>query len=207
EFRDNAVHLRNNSPILSLKMSEIGTASLKSYLDSSKEWFNIDLSKYNFYLMPMSFFHPHELSSYSVNSESIQNQNLIRYIGKKEERFPYDPHSKHSVGLRLETKFVKSKMQIDPNDPKAISVKIDEEDIFKKTYTWGCKKDLIPALNKRYVDFKMNKDFWKFLKELKKNKKLCRSRYLNTKTKEGTHQEWYNPNIIQEFDKIYEKKV
>ncbi|MFV1450563.1 DUF3644 domain-containing protein [Maribacter sp. HS] len=206
ELRDNAIHFRNESPILNTKLLEVGTASLLSYLEMCKEWFKKDLSKYNFYIMPMSFFHPHELQSYSVNNESIQNQNLLRYIGRKEKKFPHDPLSQHSISLRLETKFVKSKMQIDPNDPEAISVIIDEEDVFKKTYTWACKENLVPALKKRYSDFKLNIEFWNLLKQLKQNPKFCRVRYLNTRTKKGSKQEWYNPNIVHEIDRHYTKK-
>ncbi|WP_339841264.1 DUF3644 domain-containing protein [uncultured Maribacter sp.] len=206
ELRDNAIHFRNESPILNTKLLEVGTASLLSYLEMCKEWFKKDLSKYNFYIMPMSFFHPHELQSYSVNNDSIQNQNLLRYIGNKEKKFPHDPLSQHSVSLRLETKFVKSKMQIDPDDPDAISVIIEEEDIFTKTYTWACKENLVPELKKRYNDFKVNPHFWSLLKELKENPKFCRVRYLNTKTKKGSKQEWYNPNIVHEIDRHYTKK-
>ncbi|MGS0527316.1 DUF3644 domain-containing protein [Zobellia nedashkovskayae] len=153
ELRDNAIHFRNESPILNTKLLEVGTASLLSYLEMCKEWFQKDLSKYNFYVMPMSFFHPHELKSYSVNKDSIQNQNLLRYIGKKENSFPHDPISQHSISLRLETKFVKSKMQINPDDPDAISVIVDEEDAFTKTYIWGCKEHLVPALKKKIPRF------------------------------------------------------
>ncbi len=206
ELRDNAIHFRNDSPILNVKLLEVGTSSLLSYLEMCKEWFNKDLNRYNFYIMPMSFFHPHELQSYSVNSDSVQNQNLLRYIGKKENQFPHDPLSKHSISLRLETKFVKSKMRINQNDPDAISVVVDEEDAFTKKYIWGCKEHLIPALKKRYTDFKVNPKFWNLLKELKENSKFCRARYLNTKTKKGMKQEWYNPNIVHEFDRHYTKK-
>lgn len=206
ELRDNAIHFRNESPILNTKLLEVGTASLLSYLEMCKEWFKKDLTKYNFYIMPMSFFHPHELQSYSVNTDSIQNQNLLRYIGKKEKKFPHDPLSQHSISLRLETKFVKSKMYIDPNDPEAISVVIDEEDVFKKTYIWACKEHLVPALKKRYEDFKVNTQFWSLLKDLKGNPKFCRVRYLNTKTKKGSKQEWYNPNIVHEIDRHYTRK-
>ena len=206
ELRDNSIHFRNDSPILNTKLLEVGTASLLSYLEICKEWFQKDLSKYNFYVMPMSFFHAHELQSYSVNNDSVQNQNLLRYIGNKEKEFPHDPLSQHSISLRLETKFVKSKMQIDPNNPDAISVIIDEEDAFTKTFIWGCKEHLVPALQKRYHDFKVNPQFWRLLNGLKDNPKFCRVRYLNTKTKKGMKQEWYNPNIMHEIDKHYTKK-
>lgn len=56
EIRDNAIHFRNDDKLLSKKVQEIGTANLKNYLALIKTWFNYDLSEYNFYLMPLSFF-------------------------------------------------------------------------------------------------------------------------------------------------------
>ncbi|MCI1753547.1 MAG: hypothetical protein LKM36_11990, partial [Flavobacteriales bacterium] len=72
ELRDNAIHLMNDSPMVKVKVQEVGTATLRNYLELAKGWFNSDLSRYNFYLMPMSFFHPHELTSYSISSEPMQ---------------------------------------------------------------------------------------------------------------------------------------
>ena len=57
EIRDNAVHLRNLDPALSKCVQEIGSAALRNFLHASQSWFDFDLSKYNFFLMPISFFH------------------------------------------------------------------------------------------------------------------------------------------------------
>lgn len=205
EFRDNSIHLKNDNSNLNIKLQEIGTASLKSYLEICKEWFNKNLSKYNFYIMPMSFYHPHEMASHSILSDSKQNQNLINYISKKEEKHPYNISNDHQISLHLETKFVKSKMKFDSNDPDAISVVIQEENIFETKFIWSCRKDLIPHLKKRYNDFKQTPEFWDLLKKLKGDKKFCRIRYLNSKEQKGTKQEWYDPNIVKEFDKYYTK--
>ena len=61
EIRDNAIHFRNEDKLLSKKVQEIGTANLKNYLAVIEKWFNYDLSEYNFYLMPLSFFHHFEI--------------------------------------------------------------------------------------------------------------------------------------------------
>jgi hypothetical protein len=126
EFRDNAIHLMNESPMLKLKVQEVGTASLRNYLELAKEWFNMDLSRYNFYLMPMSFFHPHELQSYSINSEPEQHRNLLRFIGNLEAQQDQQ-EDRFSISLELKTEFVKSKMRYSPDDPNALPVKYDTE--------------------------------------------------------------------------------
>jgi len=206
ELRDNSVHFTNENIGLNLKILEIGTANLRSYLDICKEWFEKDLSNYNFYIMPMSFFHPHEMKSYSLNSESTQSKNLIQYIADKENSHPFDKSKNHSISLHLETKFVKSKMRYNSDDPDAISVTFNEEDKFKTKFIWNFKDHLYPKLKDRYSDLKQDKKFWDLKKELENNKKFCQTRYLNAKENKGPSRKWYDPNILKEFDKKYNKK-
>jgi len=139
ELRDNAIHLINTGPLLNVKTLEVGTASLRSYLEMAKDWFAMDLSRYNFYLMPMSFFHPHEMQSYSINQETEQHRNLLRYITTLEEKHEVDEIQTHSISLHLETKFVKSKLRYAPEDPNAISIKVDAEEAFKDNTIWNIK--------------------------------------------------------------------
>ena len=105
------------------------------------KWFDYDLSQYNFYLMPISFFHNHEMQSFSINKEDKQHQNLLKFIAAKEKSFPSDETQEHNISLILETKWVKSKsidtlttFKYDPEDPNAISYKVDSEKEFRKKY-------------------------------------------------------------------------
>ncbi|MBL7954897.1 MAG: DUF3644 domain-containing protein [Flavobacteriales bacterium] len=206
EIRDNAIHLLNDGHLLNVKMLEVGTASLRSYLTISQEWFSLDLSRYNFYLMPMSFFHPHELTSYSINQAPAQHQGLLRYIASLEEKHAADGDQPHSITLQLKTEFVKSKMRIDPNDPGAISVKVDEEKVFQQKYPWSYKDHLLPALAKRYSDFKVDKKFLRLKKEIEADVKYSKERPLDWNKPKPTKR-FYNPNIMVEFfDKHYMKK-
>lgn len=56
EIRDNSIHFINDDLDLALKIQEIGTAALQNYLHLVREWFGDVLLRYNFYLMPLSFF-------------------------------------------------------------------------------------------------------------------------------------------------------
>lgn len=69
EIRDNAVYFKNNDFLLTNKVQEVGTASLRNYLNLIRIWFNYDLSKYNFFLMPLSCFHEFD----AAKSHSIEN--------------------------------------------------------------------------------------------------------------------------------------
>src|SRR5271157_2187651 len=58
EIRDNAVHYINASPVLAKQVLEIGTASLRNFVELGKLWLDLDLSSYSLYLMPIGFLPP-----------------------------------------------------------------------------------------------------------------------------------------------------
>lgn len=206
EFRDNAVHMLNDSPMLKLKVQEVGTASLRNYLELSKEWFNVDLSRYNFYLMPMSFFHPHELQSYSINSEAEQHQNLLRFIGKKEQEHLEEADSRFSISLELKTDFVKGKMRYAPDDPNALPVKYDSFKAFRKKYKWRYTEELLPALKKKFSDFKPDKKFYDLKRQLQTDARYAAERSLDEDNPKSQKKWFYCPDILKEFEKHYTRR-
>lgn len=206
EFRDNAVHMLNDSPMLKLKVQEVGTASLRNYLELAKEWFNVDLSRYNFYLMPMSFFHPHELQSYSINSEPEQHRNLLRFIGKKEQEHFEETDSRFSISLELKTDFVKGKMRFAPDEPGAIPVKYDSFEAFRKKYKWRYTEELLPALKKKFSDFKPDKKFYDLKRQLQTDTRYAAERSLDEDNPKSQKKWFYCPDILKEFEKHYTKR-
>lgn len=211
EIRDNAIHFFNESKLFEKKVLEIGTASLKSYVECVNEWFEYDLSQYNFYLMPLSFYHPHEWESFSINKEDIQHQNLLKYISGVEKKYPSDLSSKHNISLILETKFVKSKsINALPirysKDSGAITISIDSEEKFAEKYKWTFREDLLPQLKARYQEIRFDAKFRELLNQIEKNQNFCGERYLDFKNKKGGKKKFYDPNIVTEFDKHYNKK-
>jgi len=206
EIRDNAIHLMNDSPMIKAKVQEVGTATLRNYLEVVKEWFNTDLSRYNFYLMPMSFFHPHELRSYSISSEPKQHQNLLRYIAGIEHEREGDEVSRFAIALELKTEFVRSKLRIDQNDPNALSIKLDAEDVYKTTFIWNYGEQLRPKLKARYTDIKFDLKFNALKKKLEKDEKLAQCRAYDLNKPNGSGKWFYCPNILKEFDKYYTPK-
>lgn len=213
EIRDNAIHFMNDSKLFEKKFLEIGTSSLKSYVSMVTKWFDYDLSQYNFYLMPISFFHNHEMQSFSINKENKQHQNLLKFIASKEKSFPSDETQEHNISLILETKWTKSKsvdaltsFKYDQDDPNAITYKVDSEEEFRKKYPLNFTDHLKPKLQERYKDFQFNQKFWNLKKELEKDKKLSDERYLDWNNPKGQKKRFYSTNILKEFDKHYEKK-
>jgi hypothetical protein len=78
EIRDSSVHFYNKSPLFSLRIQEIGSATLKNYLTLAKEWFNINLSEFNFYLMPFGFM-PATKNIEFINLNK-EEKNILSYL-------------------------------------------------------------------------------------------------------------------------------
>jgi hypothetical protein len=210
EIRDTAIHFQHSDLYLSKKVFEIGTASLKNYLTLITEWFQYDLSVYNFFLMPMTFFHEFEaLQSFSVNSSKDQIENLLKYISTKEKETPSDENKDFNISLRLETKFVKSTSTDSmlfnySTDPDAMKINVQEEDVLKN-FPFDYKA-LTAALRKRYTDFKETNKYHSIRKPLMKNKKLCKTRMLDPNNAKSLKKDWFSSEIFKEFDKHYTKK-
>lgn len=207
EIRDNSIHFVNDDLLLSLKVQELGSASLQNYLHLVSFWFGDVLSGYNFYLMPLSFFRNfNEAPGVSLNSKE---RKVLEYIKKSEEG--YDgvvDVGDYNLTLRIDVRFQKVKstsglpVQI-TNDIGATAVHLSEED-FSDKYPWDY--DILSTrLSKRYSNFKMNAEYHKIRKNLEKDKKLVYERLLNPKNPKGGKKTFYNPNIQKEFDKHYTK--
>lgn len=207
EIRDNSVHFINDSHLLEKKVLEIGTASLKSYVTLVKEWFNFDLSKYNFYLMPISFFHAHELESFSINDEDDQHKNLLEYIAIKEKEHPSSVKKKHNISLILETKFVRSSsmeglnIKYDNDSDNQMKIIVTAEEQFRNKYPLNWTDNIKPLIIKEIPDVKFNNKFWTVKKELEKDSKLCGERPLDWNKPNKTKKTFYSANFVKELKK------
>jgi hypothetical protein len=210
EIRDNAAHFIIKDLYLGRRVLEIGTASLRNYLCLATEWFQLDLSMYNFFLMPISFYHGFEAAEPVTRSHyPAQVQRLLAYLDALEER-PAEEAAKQHVALRMETKLVRGKDATAvafrwTDDPKAPAITVREEDIFKNypmTY-----RDLANMMKRRYADFLENKAFHKIRQTLEKDNKYVIVRLLHPANPTSSRQRFYNPNILHEFDKHYTRRT
>jgi hypothetical protein len=211
EVRDNSIHLVNKNLGLQTRLQDIGTASLKNYIQLVQEWFDYDLSHYNFYLMPLSFFHEADvIESFSVRSHNEQTRNLLNYLENVEQAHPSDAVNPYNATLRIETKFLRSSSQDaievrTTTDPDAPKVQITEEDMLKR-YPYDYQT-LSEKLKDRYGDFKQNQKYHGIRKSLKDDKKYCLVRLLNPTNRESTtRKEYYSTEVLKVFDEHYTKK-
>jgi len=209
EIRDNSAHFLNKDLYLGRRVLEVGTASLRNYLCLAAEWFQLDLSAYNFFLMPISFYHGFE-SAEPVSRAHYpeQIQCLLSYLDTLEAT-NLPPEPKQHVALRLETKLSRGKDATSvafhwTDDPGAPAVTVREEDVLK-SFPWKYK-ELTNAMKRRYEDFLENKDFHRIRKPLEKENRYVIVRLLDPRNPGSTKQRFYSPNILQEFDKHYGRR-
>lgn len=208
DIRDESVHFVHNDLGLGARVQAIGTASLKNFMTLAMKWFGYDFKKFNFYLMPVSFYHAADVESFSVDNKF--RSNLIAYLNKVEKEYEHDEDPNFSVALRLETKLVKTTsdeaIQIRlTNDPDAPKIRIAEEDALKNyphTYHKLCE-----LLRKRYKDFKQNGAFNEIMRQLKsQGERFCKERRLDPNNPKSLYQMFYHSRIVEEFDKHYTRK-
>jgi Protein of unknown function (DUF3644) len=208
ELRDNAVHLVNADLALSERVLAIGSASLKNYMSLASRWFSVDFSRYNFYLMPMSFYHGFEtIPARSIAPANEQSRRFLEYLATIESQV--EEGSEHHVLLSIETKVVKGKggdgLPVRwTTDASAPAISVREESLLE-TYPYD-NADLVKKLRDRYTDFKQGAEYQKYKKPLEDDRKYCRRRLYNPKRPGSGSKNFFSPEVFKVFDKHYTKK-
>jgi hypothetical protein len=180
-----------------------------NYLLLATEWFQLDLSGYNFFLMPISFYHGFETAEPATRVHyPEQIQRLLAFLDSLEARQEQEECKQH-ISLRLETKLVRGKDASAvafrwTDDPSAPLLTIREEDILRNypmTY-----RDLATTMRRRYEDFLENAEFHRLRQALEQEHKYSLVRLLNPSNPNTSKQRFFNANILQEFDKHYTRR-
>ncbi len=214
EVRDTSAHFLNKDVYFGRRILELGTASLQNFLVLVNEWFQIDLSRYNFFLMPLSFYHGFEaVAPVSVSSYPEQMQRLLEYLDALDAAQPEanaEQMATQSFTMRLETHLVREKNTQAmgfrwTDDPTAPVVALREEDLLK-AYPWTYRV-LTDNLKKRYSDFVENGKYHELRKKLESEKKMVLTRCLQPGNPRSSKQRFYSPNIVNEFDAYYQRRT
>ena len=205
ELRDTAVHFYHQSPQLAERVQEIGMAAVKNFASAVQDWFNEDLSRFNFYLMPLSFVTP------PPTTEAVElnkaEKNFLRYLRNLDDR-DSDPNARYSVAINIEVRFVRSKSAAATpvrvtNDPDAPVVRLTEEQI-RERYPWDYK-ELTDRCRQRYSDFKIDRKYHQLRKDLESDKRFAHERRLDPE-KPRPKKMFYAPAILEQFDKHYRRR-
>jgi len=206
EMRDSSIHFYNRSGTFPVRLQEIGTASLKNFVASTKSWFGRDMTEFNFYLMPLSFLAlPHQAEAVVLNQEEKKFLAFVESLEPAND----DSASPYSVTVNIDIKFTRSKakdalgVQV-TNNPNAPEVRFTEEQI-RDRFPWDYGR-LTEECRKRYKDFKAVGKYHDVRKQLLKNKRFGEIRFLDPGNPRSSKKPFFNPNILQELDKHFTKK-
>lgn len=205
EIRDNAVHYINPGPRLAKQVLEIGTASVKNYIELAGRWFRRDFSNYKLYLMPIGFVNaPGKAVALRTSGDE---GNLIDYLTKLMAEDTTGGSKGFHVALDINVSVKKSSMGAVASeyrlttDPGAPALAVREEDI-RRAYPWDYA-ELTERLKNRYNDFLQNRKYHSIRNALKGDERYSRTRLLDPGNKKSARKDFYNPNIVAEFDKHY----
>lgn len=202
ELRDNAIHFHNTDDI-SKEIQELGFATIKNYMSIIKQWdLRIDLSQYNFYLMPLAYVDS-KIESDAILTEEVKN--YLNYLKGKVTQAD-DDDKEFDVAIGIDISFKKANaiesipMRFDEN---GVGVHLSEEDVRKKfPYVY---KDITTKAKTRYSNFKQGPSFNSIMKRIKTNNKLCHVRLLDPKNPKSSKKPFYSTNVWIELDNYYKK--
>lgn len=206
EFRDNSVHFYNYSTKFNLIIQEIGAATLKNYVILYKLWFGKDLSKYNFYLMPLSFVSIDKISDVLILN--TEEKNFFNFVDLLENGA--SASSEFGIALNVDVSFSRSKAKDAirvalSNDSNAVPVILSEEQMQEK-YPYDYDK-LTKICRDRYSDFKVNMDYHNIRRKFEEDRGFAYIRYHNPrKPKKNSRTIFYSLNILNQFDHHYTRK-
>ena len=205
EIRDSSVHFYNRNNLFAIRLQEVGSACVKNFVQATRSWFNYDLSKYNFYLMPLAFVNSgSDMNMIELNKEEA---NLVRYISLLDAA--NDPNSDYSVSVNIEFNFSKSKtkdaldFQI-TNDQNAPKIQLSEDQL-KSKYSLKYKT-LTNRCRDRYTDFKTNNKYHDLRIPLHGNLKYSITKKLDPDNPKSSKQEWFSESVFTVFDTVFTKK-
>lgn len=205
EVRDNASHYINVSPRLSNEILEVATAAIQNCFIVIHSWFHRDLSDSISLFLPLGFMRgASELSAVAV---SPNEKRLLAYLHElAAESTDGDEDEPYHVAVRVDVRLERSQLEgalkiAHSDDPDAVKVNVTEEQIRQK-YPWDYN-ELISRLKRRYADFKLNNTFHQIRKPLMSDERFVKRRLLDPARPKGIKKDFYNPNIVREFDKHY----
>jgi hypothetical protein len=202
ELRDNVVHFV--VPNITKQIQELGFACIKNYITIIKKWeLEIDLSKYNFYLMPLAYVDA------KIEAESILTSETKLYLDFIQSKIKNQDNTDEDfdIAISIDIKFKKGNsfdsigMKYDQN---GVPIILSEENIrerFSLTYS-----DVTTKGKERYSDFIQNSIFHKTMSEIKTDNKIHHTRILDPDNKKSQKKDFYSTNIWKELDKHYTVK-
>jgi hypothetical protein len=207
ELRDSAVHFYHTNPELVERIQEIAMAAVRNFNAACQDWFGEDLSRFNFCLIPLSFGNPAAQADAVVASGA--ESRFLKFVARQEAQ-DGGADSTYAVAMNVELRFVRSKEKSAlpvrvTDDPSAPAVRLTEEQVREK-YPWDYDT-LARRCAERYEGFSTDRKFHTVKKGCWANSRYAHLRLLDPGNPKGSSKRFYNPAILEEFDKRYKKKA
>ncbi|MBK8623997.1 MAG: DUF3644 domain-containing protein [Saprospiraceae bacterium] len=203
ELRDSAIHFHNDK-VLTKEIQELGFANIKNYINIIKIWdIPIDLSLYNFYLMPLAYVDS------KVQVDALLTDEMRNYLNYVKAKLAQndDTDEIFDIAISIDINFKKSNSFESIGmfyDPDGLPITLSEEDIrsrFSLTYSEVC--DIAKS---RYSNFVQNMEFNTTMREIKYNTKLYHERKLDIDNPKSSKKPYFSTNIWQVLDAKYKQK-
>lgn len=203
ELRDNSVHFIQMDEI-SRQVQELGFACIKNYITLIKEKkIEIDISKYNFYLMPLAYVDSGVIAESVLTDET---KNYLTLVKSKLDNID-DKDKDYDIAITIDINFKKGN-SFDgigfSYDEKGVKIALTEENI-RQRYPWD-HRELIRQCKERYSNFSQNKDWNIYKKQIKSDPKLYKERLLDPDNPKSMKKGFYNTNVFHLLDDYYIKK-
>lgn len=203
EFRNSATHFFNSCQEFNTRLYEIGAACVRNFVNVVHSWFQRKMTEFNQDVMPLTFISlPSTTTASFLNSEEEGFLSFLREIDTSN----VDPEAPYQVSLNVEIKFIRSKSEdATPvrisTDSSAVPVRLTEESI-RERYPLDYKT-LVEKCRKRYDNFKTDKRFHDIRKDLQKDERYGRLRFLDPGNPKSAKKIFFSSAIIPELDKYY----
>lgn len=201
EMRDNTIHFYNKNQLIGMQLQEIGSASLKNYVIAVKEWFDMDLSEYNFYLMPLSFFSIPNTDGLILNKEEENFFSLVEQLDSEvEDTNAYQIRVSVKIDLTRSKGSDAIKAQLSKDGHQLAMT--DEQIRAKYPLDYH---QMIAKLREIFSDFKQDRKFHELKKTIMNDERYHRSRFLDPQNKKSSKKDFYSVNVLKYFENHYSK--
>lgn len=203
ELRDNAIHFVNTSNSFGKQIQELGFACIKNYIEILKQWgVKIDLSQYNFYLMPLAYVERTTIVDAVTTEEECNYARLLQDQLENEEESGYDIAISIDIQLKRGNSIATIGMHYDGD---GVPICLTEENI-RQRFPWDYNT-LCSECRKRYSDFKQNNVFHILCREeLKTDNQLYHARKLDPGNPKSAIKGFYSANVWNILDRKYTQK-
>ena len=206
ELRDCATHFYSEAVTFRLRVYEVGAGCVKNFVSATREWFGRELTEFSLYLMPLSFIGvPDRVDAVVLNAAE---KRFLSYLDGIDDP-DIDPASPYTVTVNVDLRFTRSKARDAllvqaSTHPDATPIFLTEEQI-REQYPWDYNR-LTEECKSRFSDFKINQTYHDIRKQLLDNDRFARVRFLDPGNAKSAKKPFFNPNILNEFEKHYTKK-